>query len=120
MGERLCKLNQVWSEAFEQSYRTYFDTIHRYETNRLRNIARFFGHLFGTDALPWTAFQVIMMNEDDTTSSSRIFIKILFQELVEMLGLPKLKARFEDQSMNMYYAGMFPMDNPKNTRFSIK
>jgi hypothetical protein len=31
------------------------------------------------------------LNEDDTTSSSRIFIKILFQEISEYLGLPKLK-----------------------------
>ena len=33
------------------------------------------------------------LNEDDTTSSSRIFIKILFQEISEFLGLPKLKVR---------------------------
>jgi hypothetical protein len=32
-----------------------------------------------------------MLNEEETTSSSRIFIKILFQEISEYLGLPKLK-----------------------------
>ena len=119
-GERLCKLNPIWSESFEQSFKTYFNTIHRYETNRLRNIARFFGHQLGTDALPWTVFEVMKMNEDDTTSSSRIFIKILLSEMVEMLGLPKLKERFADNSMRVYYAQMFPLDNPKNTRVSIK
>lgn len=34
-----------------------------------------------------------MLNEEETTSSSRIFIKILFQEISEYLGLPKLKVR---------------------------
>ena len=120
IGERLCKLNQIWSQAFDTGFRTYFDTIHRYDTNKLRNIARFFGHLVATDAIPWTVFEIVKMNEDDTTSSSRIFIKILFQEMVEGLGLPELKVRFNDKTMQPYYQHMFPLDNPKNTRFSIK
>ena len=37
------------------------------------------------------------MNEDDTTSSSRIFIKILFQEVTEGMGLKKLAERFADR-----------------------
>ena len=41
--------------------------------------------------------QCIHLNEDETTSSSRIFIKILFQELCEFMGLTKLNARLKDQ-----------------------
>jgi hypothetical protein len=48
---------------------TYDDTIHRCGTNGLRNIARLFGHLLANDAISWTVFQVIKMNEDDTTGS---------------------------------------------------
>jgi pre-mRNA-splicing factor CWC22 len=40
--------------------------------------------------------EVIRLNEDDTTSASRIFIKVLFQELSEYLGLPKLNDRLKD------------------------
>ncbi|KAH8991148.1 hypothetical protein EDB86DRAFT_2831003 [Lactarius hatsudake] len=36
------------------------------------------------------------MNEDDTTSSSRIFVKIMMQEVTESMGLPTLKDRFAD------------------------
>ena len=32
-----------------------------------------------SDAIEWGVLSVIKLNEDDTTSSSRIFIKILFQ-----------------------------------------
>lgn len=39
---------------------------------------------------------IIKLNEDDTSSSSRIFIKILFQELCEYLGLAKLNERVKD------------------------
>ncbi|KAM0792432.1 pre-mRNA-splicing factor cwc22 [Microbotryomycetes sp. NB124-2] len=119
MGERFCKLNQVWASCFEQCFVQYYDTIHRYETNRLRNIARFFGHLLMTDAISWTVLETIKMNEDDTTSSSRIFVKIMFQETTEGMGLTKLKERLADESLQVFLHNIFPKDNPKNTRFSI-
>lgn len=119
-GERLCKINPVWSMSFEQCFKTYYDTIHRYETNRLRNIARFFGHLYASEAIPWSAMDVIHMTEDDTTSSSRIFVKMMFQEILADIGLAAMKRRFfDDPSLRPFFAGLFPKDHPKNTRFSI-
>ena len=41
--------------------------------------------------------QVVKMNEDETTSSSRIFVKQLFLELAEYMGLPKLNERLKDE-----------------------
>jgi pre-mRNA-splicing factor CWC22 len=119
VGERFAKLNRLWTDLFEQSFAKYYDTIHRYETNRLRNIARFFGHLLSNDAIGWHVFSVVHLNEDETTSSSRIFIKILFQDLAEALGMPKLQERLKDDILRASYEGIFPTDNPRNTRFSI-
>lgn len=93
--------------------------IHRLETNKLRNVAKFFAHLLGTDALPWHCLAYIRLTEEDTTSSSRIFIKILFQELSEHLGIRLLNERLTDPAMQDSYESIFPRDNPKNTRFAI-
>lgn len=49
------------------------------ETNKLRNVASLFAHLLATDALPWSVLGCMRLTEEDTTSSSRIFIKYLFQ-----------------------------------------
>ena len=119
IGERLCKLHRLWSGLFEQCFRTYYDTIHRYETNRLRNIARFFGCLLATDSISWSCFEIVHMTEDDTTSSSRIFIKILFNELQSLLSVKVLVQRFAEPSMQDAFANMFPKGDPKDTRFSI-
>ena len=70
---------------------TRYETIHRLETNKLRNVAKLYAHMLQTDALPWTCMEYIRLNEEDTTSSSRIFIKILMQELAEHMGLRKLR-----------------------------
>ena len=56
-------------------------------TQQLRDVpsavAKFFAHLLHTDALPWGLMEYIVITEDETTSSSRIFVKILFQEIAE-------------------------------------
>ena len=119
IGERFAKINRLWSDLFEAAFAKYYDTIHRYETNRLRNIARFFGHMLSNDAIGWHVLSVIHMNEEETTSSSRIFIKILFQDLAENLGLPGLQARFRDEILRPSFEGLFPTENPRHTRFSI-
>ena len=79
--------------------------MHRLETNKLRNQAKFFAHLLGSDALPWTCLEYIKLNEHDTTSSSRIFIKVLTQELSEAMGLAKLRERFSDPYMQEVFSG---------------
>ncbi|KAI9798333.1 MAG: pre-mRNA-splicing factor cwc22 [Sarcosagium campestre] len=119
IGERFAKLNRLWTDLFEASFAQYYETIHRYETNRLRNIARFFGHLISSDGIGWHVMSVIHLNEEETTSSSRIFIKILLQDIAEALGMPKLQERLKDDMLSQSFEGLFPRDNPRNTRFSI-
>lgn len=119
IGERFAKINRLWTQLFEESFAKYYDTIHRYETNRLRNIARFFGHLISSDAIGWHVMSIIHLNEEETTSSSRIFIKILFQDLSEAMGMKKLQDRLKEDLLRPYFEGIFPHDNPRNTRFSI-
>lgn len=119
IGERFSKINRVWTDCCETAFANYYSTIHRYETNRLRNIARFFGHLLATDSISWMVFECVKMNEEDTTSSSRIFIKILMSEMMESMGLKTLAERFQDPEVKIGTAGMFPLDVPKNTRFAI-
>ncbi|KAF2972101.1 hypothetical protein GQX73_g1471 [Xylaria multiplex] len=119
IGERFAKLNRLWTDLFEQTFQNKYETIHRHDTNQLRNIARFFGHMFASDAIGWHALSAIRLTEDDTTSASRIFIKILFQEISEELGMSKLQARMRDETMQPSFEGLFPHDNARNIRFSI-
>jgi pre-mRNA-splicing factor CWC22 len=119
LGERFCLVNGIYVDNFEQCFAKQYETIHRLETNKLRNVAKFFAHLLFTDALPWTVFEYIQLSEETTTSSSRIFVKILFQELAEHLGLKSLHMRLTDKVMQPSYVGIFPKDNPKDTRFAI-
>ncbi|PIN18952.1 hypothetical protein CDL12_08355 [Handroanthus impetiginosus] len=119
LGQRFCMINKVHQENFEKCFVQQYSMIHRLETNKLRNVAKFFAHLLGTDALPWHVLAYIRLTEEDTTSSSRIFIKILFQELSEHLGIRMLNERLSDPAMQDTFESIFPKDNPKNTRFAI-
>ncbi|GER41124.1 pre-mRNA-splicing factor cwc22, partial [Striga asiatica] len=119
LGQRFCMINKVHQENFEKSFVEQYSMIHRLETNKLRNVAKFFAHLLGTDALPWHVLAYIRLTEEDTTSSSRIFIKILFQELSEHLGIRLLNERLNEPAMQDSFESIFPKDTPKNTRFAI-
>lgn len=119
VGERFARLNRLWTDQFEQQFVKYYDTIHRYEMARLRNIARFFGHILSSEAVGWHVMGAIHLNEEETTSSSRIFIKILFQDLVEGMGMKKLVEKLQDPIVRPSLEGLFPTDNPRNMRFSI-
>ncbi|KAJ8617624.1 hypothetical protein MRB53_013810 [Persea americana] len=97
LGQRFCMINKAYQENFETCFVNQYSMIHCLETNKLRNVAKFFPHLLGTDALPWHVLSYICLTEEDTTSSSsRIFIKILFQELSEHLGIRLLDERLND------------------------
>ncbi|KAJ9565999.1 hypothetical protein OSB04_001965 [Centaurea solstitialis] len=119
LGQWFCMMKKVYQESFEKCFVQQYSTIHCLETNKLRNVANFVAHLLGTDALPWHVLAYIRLNEEDTTSSSRIFIKILFQELSESLGIRLLNERLNDPTMQADFESIFPRDNPKNSRFSI-
>lgn len=49
-----------------------YTTVHRLETNKLRNVAKFFGQLFYADALPWTSMSCVHLNEEETNSSRQV------------------------------------------------
>uniref|UniRef100_A0A8C8U8H8 Pre-mRNA-splicing factor CWC22 homolog n=1 Tax=Peromyscus maniculatus bairdii TaxID=230844 RepID=A0A8C8U8H8_PERMB len=81
LAGRFCILRKEYMESFESIFKEQYDTIHRLETNKLRNVAKMFAHLLYTDSLPWSVLECIKLSEETTTSSSRIFVKIFFQEL---------------------------------------
>ena len=103
-------------------------------------MAKLFAHLLSAHALQWRVLKFIKLTEEDTTSSSRIFVKILFQDLAESMSLQQLSGNFQDPQAGMslgpeagtragrfqpeetvedVYGGLFPKDNPKHTRFAI-
>ena len=51
------------------SFHIQYATVHRLETNKLRNVAKFYAQLFYCDALPWTGMSCIHLNEEETNSS---------------------------------------------------
>jgi pre-mRNA-splicing factor CWC22 len=120
MAERFCRVNQLWMNQFSQAFVHHFETIHRFDSSHLRNISKLYAHCLARDALPWTVMECIRLTEDTTTSSSRIFVKILFQEIKEEMGMVKLVDRLlSDPFLKPSFDGLFPRDTPRNTRFAI-
>jgi pre-mRNA-splicing factor CWC22 len=69
---------ELYAPKFLELFNKTYNNVHKMEVNKLRNAAKFFGHLLYTEAIEWSGLSSIRLTEEDTTSSSRIFIKILF------------------------------------------
>jgi pre-mRNA-splicing factor CWC22 len=46
-------IDKKYVEPFQVMFKEQYDTIHRLETNKLRNVAKFFAHLLHTDSISW-------------------------------------------------------------------
>lgn len=119
IGERLCLLNEVYCEKFQESFEKQYGTVHRLDTNKLRNSAKFYAHLMYTETIDWSVLRVVNLTEDETTAASRIYLKILFQELSENMGMELFKQRLQQENVQPHLKGVFPRDSAKNARFSI-
>ncbi|RXG69741.1 Pre-mRNA-splicing factor CWC22-like protein [Armadillidium vulgare] len=119
LAQRFCMINKIYQEPFENLFKDAFETCHRLEIEKLRNVAKLFAHLFFSDAISWEVMSCIHLNQDETTSSSRVFLKILFEELANFMGLCKLNERLREPTLSHAFDGLLPRDNPVNTRFAI-
>jgi pre-mRNA-splicing factor CWC22 len=59
------------------------------------------------DAIPWNVMEIFVITEATTTSASRIFIKIIFQELAEHMGMKKLFERLHEPALQTSLAVCF-------------
>ncbi|CAF3373587.1 unnamed protein product [Rotaria socialis] len=60
----------------------------------------------------------LALTNEDTTSSSRVYMKNLFLELAESIGITQRNNRLTDRTLVEYFDGLFPRNDPKKTRFS--
>lgn len=112
VGEKLCAMNEGWHQAFIGQFREKYDKIYQYEGAQLRNIGKFFGHLLAADVLdPLQTLGCIIMTEHDTTSAGRVFIKFLFQALLEEMGISEVQKLIQDKEVRNHITGMFPVVN---------
>lgn len=119
LAQRFCELRKEYVEHFEAIFKQQYETCHRLETVKLRNVSRLLSHLLYTDSISWGVFECVHLNEEETTSSSRVFLKNLLVDLSEHMGMVKMRERFNDITLGEFFQGLFPRENPRHTRFSI-
>jgi len=73
-------------EQFEKLFVDTYAIINSLGKIKLQNVAKYFAQLLYTDTISWMVLSTIHLNEKQTTSSTRSFVKHLFQELVKHIG----------------------------------
>ncbi|AMD21985.1 HFR130Cp [Eremothecium sinecaudum] len=118
-SEKLCLSHRSWKTAFEVTFKDIYTTIESFESNQLRNMGKFWGHLLATDYLGFEVFNCVHMNEQETTPSGRVYLKFVFNELVEDLGIQELQNRLNEPYIQSYIKNLFPQEGAEKTVFAI-
>ncbi|CAN8074149.1 unnamed protein product [Agarophyton chilense] len=119
LAHRICFCERSYRAHFEELFADHYATIHRFDTRKIRIIAYLFAFLLAEEAISWNILEVVRIVEEETTASSRTFLKYLFQQIRENMGQAKTKERFAKAEKDGNLKGVFPTDSAKNARFSI-
>ncbi|EJS43614.1 cwc22p [Saccharomyces arboricola H-6] len=117
LSERMITFHRSWQIAYNETFeQNYTQDIEDFETDQLRILGKFWGHLISYEFLPMGCLTIIKLTEEDSCPQGRIFIKFLFQELVNELGLDELQTRLSSNKLE----GMFPLEgDADHIRYSI-
>lgn len=118
-AEKLCANHKTWGIAFKHTFKNIYTSINDMDSKQIRNIGKLWGHLLATDYLGFEAFECVHLNEKETTASSRIYLKFIFNELVQDLGINELQKRLDEEYIQPYLKYLFPMNNFEDTLFAI-
>ncbi|AOA60983.1 Spliceosome assembly factor [Komagataella phaffii CBS 7435] len=119
VGEKLCSYSNIWHKSFKEAFKNSYHTLSELELKHIRNVGKFWGHLFASDRLGWEIWEIVTLTESETTPFSRVFLKFLFQELVGELGVKKVQERLHEDYIQPYIRGIFPTSDQEHLRFSI-
>lgn len=96
LAAKFCQKAASYRALFEGSFARTYQGIDGQDSAKIRNVANLFAHLLKTNALSWDVLSCVVLSVDATTASSRIFVKILFQEISGFVGIPALSHRLFD------------------------
>jgi len=86
-------MNDLVVESLECIFMQSFPIIHLYNPNKLVNFAKFFAQLLYSDSISWKVFTTVRLTESETTYSSRVYLKTMFNELIKYMGRDNVKER---------------------------
>ncbi|KAK1868042.1 hypothetical protein I4F81_010538 [Pyropia yezoensis] len=119
LGARFCLLGRGYQAAAEAAFATSYAGAHHLDTRKLRNVGNFFAAMLHADALPWRVFGLVRLVESETTSSTRILLKIIFQSLASARSIAGLTAALHAPDLAPHVAGLFPTEDAESAAFAI-
>ena len=119
LAERFCKIDDMYKDHFLNAFVKHYNAIFKLEVNKICNLAKLYAHLFFTHSIDWSIFQVVTLRQDTTTSAHRMFLKILFREIAQNMGVDNMAREFSNPETRDNYAGLFPIGHPNDVRFAI-
>lgn len=121
IASNYCQINRrEFAPRFERMFEQSYGVVHLLpDSNKIRNIAKFYAHLLVTESINWNCLSCLQLRDNATTSAGRCFIKFLFQELVSTISMSTLIEYINDPAREEGFKNLFPKDPEQDMRFAI-
>lgn len=120
VASKICQIDRKeYAPRFERIFKLFYETVHHFETNKIRNVAKFYAHLLVTESIDWLCLNCLKLRENATSSAGRCFIKFLFLELASILSVPTLLSYIKEPDKEGGFKDLFPTDHEQDIRFAI-
>uniref|UniRef100_A0A0N5BWQ7 MI domain-containing protein n=1 Tax=Strongyloides papillosus TaxID=174720 RepID=A0A0N5BWQ7_STREA len=119
LAARFCNLKQEFQNCFEEIAKDAYTNVHRFPITQLRNVAFLVSHLLFTNSISWDVLSIVRLTETDTTPAGRIYLKFVFQTIVENISAAKFYEKMKDPEMAHIWKGIFPRNNKEDIMFAI-
>uniref|UniRef100_A0AAF5DF88 MI domain-containing protein n=1 Tax=Strongyloides stercoralis TaxID=6248 RepID=A0AAF5DF88_STRER len=119
LAARFCNLKQEFQDCFEEIAKDAYTNVHRFPITQLRNVAFLVSHLLFTNSISWDVLSIVRLTENDTTPAGRIYLKFVFQTIVENMSAAKFYEKMKDPEMAHIWKGIFPRNNREDIMFAI-
>ncbi|KAJ8667745.1 hypothetical protein QAD02_009408 [Eretmocerus hayati] len=116
--EKFCYESDAIACSFAKMFGDIYVTLEVLEKNELKNITRLFAYLLSSDSISWEILSALKVNEKAMTNAKKSFLKILLNDMSEIMSPQKLEERFLNVGHNSSYEGLFPFINEKDSRFA--
>merc|ERR1712113_810835 len=106
-------------DLVERDFEKVYLNVHRMSITKILNIANLFGDLLSSQGIGFDVFTCVHLTKDATTSSQRIFLKGVFECIVQNIGLIKLREKIVSSSCSFAFSGVFPRHSRESLRYSM-
>jgi len=117
MIQMMVGADQYFLPIIEEYFIKEYSNSHKYDTRKIHSLASLYSFLFANNVISWRLFGAIRLTLEETSSSHRVFIRSLLEELAKEMSNQGLLRKMNEPDVLEYTKNLFLSDTLEHAEF---